>query len=385
MGVALIRSKNVLDLRFSTNGLARISDDAADALRGVSVEAGDVLLNITGQSVARCCRAPESILPARVNQHVAIVRPDPAKLDSRFLQYTLVVNKPKLLALASAGATREALTKAMISEFEIDVPEIEEQQRISAVIGSLDDKIDSNQRLAATLDEIAGTLFKARFVDFLPYDDLVDSEIGPIPVGWQVDKLGNRAVTMLGGTPSRKRPDYWADGTVPWINSGKVNEFRILEPAALITQEALDKSAAKLMPAGTTVLAITGATLGQVSRLEIDASANQSVIGVLGSERLPDDYLFYWIRLHITDLVSRQTGAAQQHINKGDVDDLRILLPPQDVLSEFCQQAGPLLRQIAAAQFESQYLEGIRNALLPRLISGDVTVAQDSAPIARAA
>ena len=304
---------------------------------------------------------------------------DRTVIEPRFLYYWMHGRECEGQFNAAKGSTDMADYISLRDQrgMSMTCPPVDDQRRIVGVLGSLDDKIECNRRLARTLDEIAATLFKARFVDFLGHEDFVDSQIGPIPAGWTVDRLGNHAETVLGGTPSRARDEYWTDGVVPWINSGKVNEFRILEPTALITEEALDNSAAKLMPSGTTVVAITGATLGQVSRLELDASANQSVIGILGNDRLPDEFLFFWIRQRIADLLSRQTGAAQQHINKGDVNDLSLLLPPEDEVSEFHQQTAPLLRRTASALLESRTLEGIRDTMLPWLISGKTELVQE--------
>lgn len=118
---ALIRSQNVLNSGFEKAGLAFISDEQARRLDGVSVEARDVLLNITGDSVARVCQVAKDVLPARVNQHVAIIRPDPDMLDPQFLRYFMVQPSFQdfLLSMASSGATRNALTKGMIEDFEI--------------------------------------------------------------------------------------------------------------------------------------------------------------------------------------------------------------------------------------------------------------------------
>src|ERR1700737_1701672 len=104
----LIRSQNVYNHKFERNGLAYINDKQASELANVVLRAGDVLLNITGDSVARCCQVPADVLPARVNQHVAILRPRPEKLDAQFLHYVLVSStyQARLLALAAAGATR---------------------------------------------------------------------------------------------------------------------------------------------------------------------------------------------------------------------------------------------------------------------------------------
>ncbi len=123
-GITLIRSLNVYDDQFDDDGLAFISDDQAAALAGVTVEPRDILLNITGASVARCCMAPGRYLPARVNQHVMIIRVDPEKLDPFFVHAAINSDERKrqLLSYAQKGSTREALTKEMMARFEIALP-----------------------------------------------------------------------------------------------------------------------------------------------------------------------------------------------------------------------------------------------------------------------
>ena len=121
---ALIRSQNVYNEGFHHDGLAYIGDKHAAELDGVEVMKNDVLLNITGDSVARACQVDPGVLPARVNQHVAIIRPNPDKLDSRFLRYFLVSPdmQAKLLSWAGSGGTRNALTKGMIESFDVFAP-----------------------------------------------------------------------------------------------------------------------------------------------------------------------------------------------------------------------------------------------------------------------
>ena len=123
-GIALIRSQNVYDYNFVEDGLAHINDDQAALLSGVSVEAEDVLLNITGASVARCCMVPRRLIPARVNQHVMIVRADRGKIDPYYLLCAINSDERKrqLLSYAQTGSTREALTKDLMSNFEVIVP-----------------------------------------------------------------------------------------------------------------------------------------------------------------------------------------------------------------------------------------------------------------------
>ena len=232
---ALIRSQNVYNNRFNCDGLAFINHQQATELNNVEVFADDVLLNITGDSVARACQVKSDVLPARVNQHVAIIRPDPNKLSPRFLRYFLVCPEIQamLLSWAGSGGTRNALTKGMIESFDVQAPmDVAEQRAIAHILGTLDDKIELNRRMNQTLEEMARALFKSWFVDFDPVrtkatlkhhaanlpqgesdwsverarayldrmdpniaalfpDSFADSELGPIPAGWEVKKIGD--------------------------------------------------------------------------------------------------------------------------------------------------------------------------------------------------
>ncbi len=132
-GISLIRSMNVYDCAFEYSELAHINDIQAKELANVTIEANDVLINITGASVARCCVVPSDVIPARVNQHVAILRiADDRFLNPDFLCYTLVAPSKKslLLGIGEAGSTRQALTKTDLTSFKIFIPDIFEQKRI---------------------------------------------------------------------------------------------------------------------------------------------------------------------------------------------------------------------------------------------------------------
>jgi type I restriction enzyme S subunit len=145
-GISLFRSLNVHDGQFREKDLAFIDDNQAEKLSNVVVEEGDVLLNITGASIARCCVAPSQYLPARVNQHVSILRPKQDELDPIFLSHLLVSKeyKDRLLNQGEkAGATRQALTKAQLQNFTIAIPPLPEQQRIVAILDDAFERIDA--------------------------------------------------------------------------------------------------------------------------------------------------------------------------------------------------------------------------------------------------
>lgn len=229
--------------------------------------------------------------------------------------------------------------------------------------------MELNSSLPHNLEKIADAYFRAWFVDYnvtstaisgerhasavdsqLPLSlfggGFKESEIGDIPDSWEVATMGEYCDVLLGGTPSRSNPNFW-NGDVPWINSGKLNDFRIISASEYITESGLAGSSTKMMPVGTTVVAITGATLGQYSRLEIECCANQSVIGLVPRHRLTNSFVYLSIKHDIMQLVDKQTGGAQQHINKADVQSFQFALPPEELIVSFESMVTPIFDAIS--------------------------------------
>ncbi len=291
----------------------------------------------------------------------------------------------ELFPRIATGTTITNLTQEILKNVPIILPSLKEQKAIAKILSDLDSKIELNQQMNQTLEAIGQTIFKHWFIDFEfpneegnPYKssggEMIDSELGEIPKEWEISTVGNKLKTILGGTPSTKKREYWEQGNIPWINSGKVNEFRIIKPTNYITQEAFDSSATKLMSKGTTVLAITGATLGQVSRIEIKACANQSVVGIIENKEILSEYIYLWVKHKIKDLIATKTGGAQQHINKNNVDQLKILIPDKETVLKFSLLIKPIFDDISKTCFEIERLSQIRDLLLLQLMSGKIRV-----------
>ena len=313
-------------------------------------------------------------VPMTTNQACCNLTINEEVADYEFVYYTLKNDYTTLASLANGGA-QQNLNAQIIKDYVLQMPSLADQHRIAAILSSLDWKIELNNKINADLEEMAQAIFKNWFVDFEPFKDgkFVDSELGMIPEGWKVGTLGEFCKCLLGGTPSRSKEEYW-NGEVNWINSGEINKFRILEASEKITELGLAKSATKLLPKKTTVLAITGATLGQVSLLEIDTCANQSVIGVLENTEVPYEYIYPFIKDRIEMLIQHQTGGAQQHINKDNVESLIFLLPAINVLEDYISLVSPMYKRIESQCFENLYLSTLRDTLLHRLMSGELEV-----------
>ena len=335
------------------------------------IEENSVIVAMYGATAGKAAIAK---IPLTTNQACCNLTINSSLADYNFVYYHLCNKFTELASLANGGA-QQNLNAQIIKEFPIPLPSLNEQRKIASILKSLDDKIEVNRKINENLEQQAQALFKSWFVDFEPFKngEFVESELGMIPKGWRVVTLGDVCKCILGGTPSRNKEEYW-NGNIAWINSGEVNEFRIVKPSECITEEGLKHSATKLLPKKTTVLAITGATLGQVSLLEIDSCANQSVIGVLENDNIPYEFIYPLINVKITELCSHMTGGAQQHINKNNVELLNIVLPSENVMAEYKEKTKSIYSQITNCCFESHRLAELRDTLLPKLMSGELKV-----------
>jgi type I restriction enzyme, S subunit len=163
---ALVRSQNVFDRSFSTDGLAFVSDAQAMGLRNAQLEEHDLLLNITGDGVTfgRTCIVPSTVLPACVNQHVSIIRIDRSRADPGYvLSYLTHPTVKEYVEAFNAGGSRRAITKAHIESFVVPLPPLGTQQSIARILSALDDRVSLLRETNVTLEAIAQALFKSWF------------------------------------------------------------------------------------------------------------------------------------------------------------------------------------------------------------------------------
>jgi type I restriction enzyme, S subunit len=391
---SLIRSQNVYNDGFHRDGLASIGEVHATELSNVEVRPLDILLNITGDSVARCCQVDTSILPARVNQHVAIIRPDPQRLDPRFLRYFLVspAMQAKMLSWAGAGGTRNALTKNMIESFEVPAPkDVKEQSAIGTVLGTLDDKIALNQRMGETLEGMARALYKSWFIDFDPVRAKARGCDAELPVS-----LGNMFPSSLQNSEAGKVPEGWH--LVPLPEAIEVNPSRplrrgevapYLDMANMPTRGHSPDSVIN-RPFGSGMRFRNGDTL--VARitpcLENGKTAyvdflNARQIGWGSTEYivlrpktpLPSEYAYYLARsapFREFAIQSMTGSSGRQRVPAEALTHFRVVLPSEQVAAEFGRFAAPLMARVREAVEQSRILSAIRDALLPKLISGEL-------------
>lgn len=364
-GISLIRSQNVLDFKFSEDGLAYITEEQGRDLSNVVVQEGDVLLNITGDSVARTCRAPKHILPARVNQHVAIIRADGKKLANDFLFYQLIYQKPELLSIAEIGATRKAITKAAIEGLEIIAPEPREQRAIASVLSSLDAKIDLLHRQNKTLEVMAETLFRQWFVE-------------EADEGWKEMRLDQFSTVGIGRTPPRKEQHWFStDGSdVKWISIKDMaaeGSF-IFTTAEYLTKKAVERFNVPIIPKDTVVLSFK-MTLGRVKITTEEMLSNEAIahFRINTDSYVTKEFLYLGLKTYQYEILG-STSTIVDSINSGMIKNMVLRIPPKALMNRFMEQSGPWFQKIRSNQVQIHTLTALRDTLLPKLMSAELQV-----------
>ena len=323
------------------------------------------------------------------NQQINSIIPYQDKIISEWIYYFFKSNKSYLDSFGGGGSVYTNISKSKFENIVIPIPPLSEQRAIAKILSDLDAKIELNQKMNKTLEEIGQALFKHWFVDFefpneegKPYKSsggemVYNEELGKeIPKVWEVSNIGKELKTILGGTPSRERKEYWINGNIPWINSGEINKFPIIDATEYITPDALKNSATQLMPKRTVVLPFVISINKQISIsiLGTEVCGNQSVLGIVEKQGLPSEYIYYWVEHMKKDIYSWATGGAQQHINKTNVDKTKILIPSKDVMQNYSRIVRQIFDLVIKNSLEVKTLSQIRDVLLPKLMSGKIRV-----------
>ncbi|MGP4933048.1 restriction endonuclease subunit S [Pseudoalteromonas nigrifaciens] len=331
IGISLIRSLNVHDCTFKKKRLAFIDDEQANALKNVIVESGDVLLNITGASIARCCIVPDEYLPARVNQHVMIIRPTP-KIDNLFLNY-LIVNpkfKAQLLWQGAGGATRQALTKTMVEELDIPLPNIQEQKRIVEKLDVLLSRIDTAiEHLQGKL-ELSKQLFDSVLDDFFKRTNCNAKPLTEV-------------VNFIGGSQPPKS-QFSHEKIEGYVRLIQIRDYKSDKHIVYVDKESTKKFCTK----EDVMIGRYGPPVFQILR-GLDGAYNVALMKAVPDEEVLDKDYLYWflqspsIQNYVIGISQRAAG--QSGVNKKALEKYLIPVPCKDEQHEIVFNVEKLVSQ----------------------------------------
>lgn len=393
-GRKLVTSRHLTTGRLDLTDAYLISEEDFEAINKRSkVDRWDVLISMIG-TVGEPCLIKEE--PDFAIKNIGLFKTK-SEADGKWLYYFLrSKDAQQSIRERSRGTTQQYIPLGALRDFPILVADDpQEQKAITEVLGALDDKIELNRRMNATLESMARALFQSWFVDFDPVrakldgrepegldaataslfpEQFEESVVGNIPCAWSFGTITECCTRIhSGGTPRRDEPEYWRDGTIPWLTSGEVRQPMITLTESYISELGLNESAAKWVPANSTVVALYGATAGQVSFLGTSTTTNQAICSLVPKSGF-EFFNYFVMRGATAEMESKAVGSAQQNISKGVIEETVAILPPPAILSQFNNNVAPLFAHWIANTHQSRTLATLRDTLLPKLLSGELSV-----------
>ena len=281
---------------------------------------------------------------------------DQSILTNRYFYYKFLLNNLKYL---DSGSAQSQLTINDLSKVEVKIPPLPEQKAIANILSAIDDKIENNLAINKTLEDMAMALYKHWFVDFGPFQDgeFIDSELGPIPKGWEVKQLGEVTKMFAGGDKPKVFSKEESEGLkIPIYSNGISNEGLYgFTDKARVTEESVTVSAR--------------GTIGFVClRMQPYLPIVRLVSVIPNREYLSSKYLF----LCLKNEKIQGNGTTQQQLTVPDFKETKIIVPKIHIVNEFTNIMDITYTNIVANKDENKSLVKLRDTLLPKLISGEV-------------
>jgi type I restriction enzyme S subunit len=301
-----------------------------------------------------------------------------------------------------AGGTVPTLNRNHLTQIDVPLLDLARQESIGTVLQSLDLKIAANSALSKTLEDIAQSIFKAWFIDFGPVkakmsgekpegmddataslfpDSMEESELGPIPKGWEVKPAADLFEVGIGRTPPRKEPQWFCKGTegIPWVSIRDMGTFETFSHATNegLTEAAVEKYKVPVVPENTVLMSFK-LTVGKLCISDTDLVTNEAIAHFRISKQSPLDTIFAYLWLSNLDMGSLDsTSSIGTATNSGVIKQIRFLVPPGELLEQFQDKVSAIFAQIKQLRRQTTNLVSIRDSLLPRLISGELQIPEE--------
>ena len=290
--------------------------------------------------------------------------------------YYLIKSNIDLLIQNASGSTFLEISGSVLKNLAFKFPPLSEQRSIASILSALDDKIELNLQMNKTLKEMAMALYRHWFVDFGPFQNrkFVESELGKIPEGWEVNKIGNIIETVGGGTPSTSKTEFWENGDILWYSPTDLtreNSLFSFDTAKKITPLGLQKSSSRLFPKNSLLMS-SRATIGLLTINTEPACTNQGFITMLPNEKLSVYQLYFWVKQNMDLIISKSNGSTFKEINKSNFRDLNVIVGKN--IEPYLRETESIFDLIKNNIGEIKILTTLRDTLLPKLISGQIRV-----------
>jgi len=301
--------------------------------------------------------------PSFTNQQINSVICDPIIVDPLFLYYVFTQIGHELESAGGGGSVYTNVSKSRFSEISVLLPPLPEQRAIAAVLGALDDKIELNRRMNRTLESIAQAVFREMMKDEGGRMNGRETTIGEV-------------VTVVGGTtPSTTNSAFWG-GDICWATPKDLASLQspiLLDTNSRITELGLQEISSGILPAGTVLLS-SRAPIGYVAITHIPVAINQGFIAIKCTDEVPNYFILNWLKDNMKEIIGRANGTTFLEISKSNFRTIPIFIPPVEKMKNFVEIVEPIYQKIVANLKQSRKLAALRDALLPKLMRGEVRV-----------
>ena len=391
-------------------------------------KAGDVVVTTEAPLGEVAQLANENVALA---QRIVTLRGAEGLLQNDYLRYVMQgAYIQGQLESRATGSTVKGIKQSELRKIILPIPPEHEQIKIAGHLRALDDKIQLNHQINQTLEQMAQAIFKSWFVDFEPvkakiaaleaggseedallaamrvisgkdeaeltrlqaeqpeqYAELrataelfpsamQDSELGEIPEGWNVSQIGGEVTVVGGGTPSTKNPDFWENGEINWTSPKDLSNLAdkvLVETERKVTEAGLAKISSGLLPVDT-VLMSSRAPVGYLALAKIPVAVNQGYIAMKCEKALSPEFVIQWCAAHMDEIKSRASGTTFAEISKKNFKIIPVVMPTESLISIYSKQASSFYKAIENNVRESDTLAKLRDSLLPKLLSGELSI-----------
>lgn len=275
----------------------------------------------------------------------------------------------------TGASGRQRADAKFIGKIKWNFPSPNVQTKIASILSDYDDLIENNNKRIKILEQMAENLYKEWFVRFrFPGYETAEFENG-IPKGWNRDKIHTYYNTCSGGTPNRGNEEYFENGVYPWVKTGEIKDCVIIDTEEYITQEAVKKSSAKILPSKSLAMAMYGVNIGLLAYLDAGFTCNQACCVFVDKRNFSSiNYLYQYLKSIREYLLSISFGAAQQNISQEIIRKIKIIMPSNEIITAFEKQIDNIYSEIRILLVKNKNLTVQRDSLLPRLMSGKLEV-----------
>lgn len=385
-GIPVIRGNNLTnDLnRFKDEGFVFITSEKADELKAWALSE-DIIITAAGTLgqvgiIEEGSKFEKYVISnkqmrLRVNKNI---------LNPLFAFYWLTSPwMAELIKKLDTGSTIPLINLSVLRMLPIPVPSMDEQKGIVDILDTLDSKIKINKKMNQTLEEIGQAIFKHWFVHFefhneegKPYKsnggEMVNSELGEIPKGWEVGKISDFGKVICGKTPPKSKSEFF-DGKVPFIKIPDMHgRTYVIKTEDSLTNEGMLYQTNKTIPKNSVCVSCI-ATVGLVCLTDRDSQTNQQINSIVPKKEEYGYYLYYMLNSMKEFIeIMASGGSATLNLNTTNFSNIEILIPDEKILKQFKEICEPLFGKIRLNSHQNENLSKIRDSLLPKLMTGKI-------------